>query len=82
MVKFFKRNSRASVCYLEGGNNITLTGDIEILTTRELKEQLWRDWFINHYPGGITDPNYCILEFTTKEAILWIDNQVCYINMP
>ena len=74
-VKIFKQNNRASVCYHEGGNNITLIGDIEILTTPELKEQLWKDWFINHFPGGITDPNYCILEFITREAIFWIDNQ-------
>jgi len=39
-VKFFKQNNRASVCYHKGGNNITLIGDIEILTTPELKEQL------------------------------------------
>jgi len=74
-VRFFKQNNRASVCYHEGGNNITLIGDIEILTTPELKEQLWKDWFIKHFPGGITDPNYCILEFTAKEAVFWIDNQ-------
>ena len=74
-VRFFKQNNRASVCYHEGGNNITLIGDIEILTTPELKEQLWKDWFIKYFPGGITDPNYCILEFTAKEAVFWIDNQ-------
>lgn len=74
-VRFFKQNNRASVCYHEGGNNITLIGEIEILTTPELKEQLWKDWFIKHFPGGITDPNYCILEFTAKEAVFWIDNQ-------
>lgn len=74
-VKYFKQNNRASVCYHVGGNNITLIGEIEILTTPELKKQLWKDWFINHFPGGITDPNYCILEFTTREAVLWIDNQ-------
>lgn len=74
-VKFFIRNSKASVCYREGGNNVTLIGDIEILTDPELKKQLWLDWFINHFPGGFTDPDYCILKFKTREAILWIDNQ-------
>lgn len=74
-VKFFMQNSKASVCYHEGGNNITLIGDIEILTDPELKKKLWLDWFINHFPGGVTDPDYCILKFTTKEATFWIDNQ-------
>jgi general stress protein 26 len=74
-VKFLTHNNKAGVCYCEGGNNITLTGTIEVLTEPELKKQLWIDWFINHFPGGITDPNYCILKFTTKEATFWIDNQ-------
>ncbi|WHH60031.1 pyridoxamine 5'-phosphate oxidase family protein [Petroclostridium sp. X23] len=74
-VKFFMINNKASVCYREGGNNITLIGTIDILSDPELKKQLWVDWFINHFPGGVTDPNYCILKFTTNNAIFWIDNQ-------
>ncbi len=74
-VKFFSQNNKASVCYRDGGNNITLTGTIEVLTDPELKKQLWLDWFINHFPGGVSDPNYCILKFTTSEAVFWIDNK-------
>lgn len=73
--KFFMQNNKASVCYREGGNNITLTGTIEILTDPELKKQLWVDWFIDHFPGGVTDPNYCILKFTARAATFWIDSQ-------
>lgn len=73
-VKLFRENNKASVCYHEGSNNVTLVGDIEILTNPEIKEQLWKDWFIKHFPGGVTDPNYCVLEFTTREIIIWIDN--------
>jgi len=80
-VKFFRQNNKASVCYHEGGNNITLIGDIAILTSPELKERLWQDWFIAHFPGGITDPNYCFLEFTAREAILWIDSQYKEIKL-
>ena len=74
-VKFFRKDSKASVCYRDGGNNVTLVGDVEIITSPELKEQLWQDWFIDHFPGGVQDPNYCILQFTTKEVFLWVDNQ-------
>lgn len=74
-VKFFLQNNKASVCYCDGENNITLIGTIDVLTDPELKKQLWLDWFINHFPGGISDPNYCILKFTTKEVTFWIDNQ-------
>lgn len=74
-VKCLMRNNKASVCYHESGNNITLIGTIEISTDLELKKQLWLDWFINHFPEGVTDPNYCILKFTAKQALLWIDSQ-------
>lgn len=74
-VKFFTQNNKASVCYCDGENNISLIGTIDVLTDPELKKQLWLDWFINHFQGGISDPNYCILKFTTKEVTFWIDNQ-------
>jgi len=66
---------RASVCYREGSNNITLVGEAEILTDQETKSQCWLDWFINHFPGGETDPDYCIIKFTAKRASLWIDGE-------
>lgn len=69
------RNNRASVCYRVDGNNITLVGEAEILTDHETKSRLWLDWFINHFPLGETDPNYCIIKFTTKRVSLWIDNE-------
>ena len=40
---------------------------------------MWIDWFIEHFPGGIDDPNYCILEFEADEATLWIDKE--FINL-
>ncbi len=71
----FRLNHKASVCYREGGSNITLVGTIEIVTEPELKRELWLDWFIDHFPGGITDPNYCLLRFTAHRACFWIDGQ-------
>ena len=69
------RDGRASVCYRSGGNNITLVGAAEIRTDQETKTAYWLDWFINHFPAGETDPNYCIIKFTAKRASLWIDGE-------
>ena len=69
------RDKRASVCYRAGGNNISLTGEAQILTDPQTKSQCWLDWFIGHFPGGETDPNYCVIKFTAKRASLWIDNE-------
>lgn len=79
-VKFFTQNNKASVCYTDGENNVTLLGIVDILTDPDLKEQLWLDWFIHYFPGGVTDPNYCLLKFTTKEVHYWIDKQDGHIS--
>jgi general stress protein 26 len=74
-IKRLLRDKRASVCFRAGGNNISLTGEAEILTDQVTKSYYWLEWFINHFPGGETDPNYCIIKFTAKRASLWIDNE-------
>jgi hypothetical protein len=69
------RDKRASVCYRVGYNNITLVGEAEILTDQEIKSKFWLGWLIDHFPGGETDPNYCIIKFNTKRVSLWVENE-------
>lgn len=69
------RNNKASICYNIKSDNISLVGKAEILTDKETKHALWQDWFINHFPLGKDDPEYCIIKFTTERASLWIDNE-------
>jgi len=75
-----KENSRASVCifdddYESGAYyNITLVGDIKVVTDIKTKKETWYHGLEEHYPnGGIDDPNYCVLKFTTKRYSLWVD---------
>jgi len=75
-VRRLHKNNRASVCYHSGGTNITLVGEAEILTDQETKSRCWqKKGFIEHFPGGETDPNYCIVKIITKRVSLWIDNE-------
>ena len=71
-----RKNSRASICFRSGNDNITLVGDAEILTDQATKSRCWQDWFINHYPGGETDPNYVVIKLTTRRASLWVDFEI------
>ena len=73
-VKHFKSNPKASICAWKGGNSITLIGTVNVTQERAVLEEMWLDWFVEHYQG-IDDPNYCILEFITEEATLWIDGE-------
>jgi len=75
-----KEDSRASVCifgddYESGAYyNITLVGDIEVATDPEMKKETWYEALEAHFPnGGLDDPNYCVLKFTTKRYNLWVD---------
>ena len=74
-----KENSRASVCifdddYENGAYyNITLVGDIEVVTGIETKKETWYQGLEEYFPGGVDDPNYCVLKFTTKRYNLWVD---------
>lgn len=72
-----KKSGKASVCIqTKEGANVTLVGDAVVITSQEVKTAKWEDWFINHFAGGETDPEYCIVEFTTKRVSLWIDREV------
>jgi len=66
------KDKRASVCFHKGGDNITLVGEAEILTDQATKSRVWQSWFIEHFTGGETDPNYCVIKFTAKRASLWV----------
>ena len=74
-VKHFQANPKASVCTWKDGNSITLIGTVQVTQDHAILEEMWLDWFIQHFPGGIDDPNYCILDFTAEEATLWIDGE-------
>lgn len=74
--KAIRKDGRASVCFQDSNNNITLVGDAEIIEDQKIKEDLWLDWFIHHYPQGPTDPEYTVIKFTTKHVSLWLDRSV------
>jgi len=74
-----KANSRASVCIFDDNYesgayyNITLVGDIEVVTDVETKKETWYKGLEEHFANGVDDPNYCVLKFTTKRYNLWVD---------
>lgn len=76
MITAIKNNSKVSVCYLVGSDNITLMGTCELVEDMAIKKSLWIDWFINHYPGGPEDPEYTVVKFTTEKVSMWVDREV------
>lgn len=70
----FRANSKAGISIVEGENSVVYTGDIEIVTDSAVKKSLWDDWMLPHFPGGVEDPEYCVLKFTPRSYTYWIDN--------
>ncbi len=48
---------------------------MEILTDAETRQSFWQDYMLHYFPQGVNDPDYCILCFHAKEAVLWIDRK-------
>ena len=73
--KRLQKNKNACICTYAEFNNLTLVGEAEILTDLESKSKHWQEPFIHIYPGGVTDPNYCVIKFTTKRVSMHIDHE-------
>ena len=71
----YKANPKASIyfCDTKGFKGMMLRGTMEVLTDAVSKEMIWRDGDEQYYPGGVTDPNYCVLKFTAADGRFYSD---------
>lgn len=75
-IKHFKINNQAGVTFYNGGDSVTLTGHMEIVTDKSVKDTLWNTWenFLSrHFMGGKDDPEYCVIHFIANETTIYID---------
>ena len=65
-VKFFRENPKASIYFVDKRffRGVSLSGTVEVLETAEVKERIWQTGDTMYYPGGVTDPDYCVLKLT------------------
>lgn len=43
-----------------------LVGEMEVLHDQSSKDMIWRDGDELYYPGGVMDPDYCVLRFSAQ----------------
>lgn len=69
-VKSLMQNGSACLYFSDDASfeGLCLYGDITVHFEREYKRLLWNDGDEKYYPGGIGDPDYCVLEFTAKSG--------------
>jgi len=64
----------ASVCFSSDEYCVNLVGEIEVITSADVKCEMWYDG-LSFYVTGMDDPNYCVLKFTTKRYKLFIEGE-------
>ena len=70
-------NPKASIYFYHRGRfryeGIMLVGNMEVLQDFKIKEEIWQPGDTLYYPGGVTDPDYCVLKFTALKGSQYCD---------
>ncbi len=66
----YLKNPKACVYFFDRRffKGVMLRGTMSVLHDRASKEMIWRDGDEMYYPGGVIDPDYCVLRFTAHNG--------------
>ncbi|MBS6956642.1 MAG: pyridoxamine 5'-phosphate oxidase family protein [Enterocloster asparagiformis] len=66
----YRQNPKACIYFCDRRfyRGVMLTGTMEVLTDSASREMIWREGDTMYYPGGVTDPDYCVLKFTASKG--------------
>ena len=71
-VRQYRHNPNACIYFYHKGliryQGVMLKGKMEVMTDRKTKEMIWRRGDTLYYRGGVADPDYCVLKFTTESG--------------
>jgi len=72
-VEEIERSGRMTLAYQDdpGGAYVTLIGQAKIIGDVAVKEAVWKPASFRWHPGGPTDPNVVLIEFSTDRIELW-----------
>ena len=63
----YRKNPNASIYFCDKRffRGVMLLGTMEVLEDAESKQMIWHEGNTMYYPKGVTDPDYCVVKFTT-----------------
>ncbi len=63
----YRKNPNASIYFYDKRffRGVMLLGTMEVLEDAESKQMIWQEGDTMYYSKGVTDPDYCVLKFTT-----------------
>lgn len=73
--KHFLANPKASISYYKDCDSVILLGKVNIVKDEALRRAMWQDWMLEHLPDGPEGSEYCLLEFVSEEATMFIDKE-------
>lgn len=64
----FRNNSKACLYFCDKRfyRGLMLKGNVQVLEDQETKNMIWKIGDTMYYKKGKTDPDYCVLKFTTS----------------
>ena len=76
-IKQYLLNDKACIYFYKRGKfkyqGVSITGEMEVCTDLETKNEIWRFGDKLFYKNGVTDPDYCVLKFKCKSAEYYCD---------
>ena len=71
-VSQYLKNPKASIYFYNKGITkyigVMLKGKMEVLEDQESKNMIWQTGDTMYYKKGVTDPDYCVLKFTSESG--------------
>jgi len=55
-------------CDTDDFRGFMLGGNAEIIDDKELKHEIWLDWWTRYYPKGVDDPDYILIRLKPTEG--------------
>lgn len=69
----YRKNNKASLYFYSPTffKGIMMKGIMNVLEDQPTKERIWRDGDEMYYSKGVTDPDYCVLEFIAESGRIY-----------
>jgi len=77
-----KKNPKISVyfCEPELFKGVMFGGDVEFIKDKNIKRQIWLDWWDKYYLKGLEDPDYTLFRLKPKVAHVYYKLQKVVFN--
>lgn len=69
-VQQYLKNNKSCIYFCDKRffRGVMLVGTMKVLTDAETKEMIWKFGDTMYYKEGVTDPDYCVLKFTSTKG--------------